>query len=180
MLLLSCTSCGVFTKIGKHTKHEVQVSAVSTTVASMATETIVKGDSIIHIPGTTLEAVLPVLLDSCITDMDSLVSDDVKVYVKPMYHITESGKMVYKGLQIKAITLAKNITPTYTTTQKTTAIISTASALHVDSVGVEKTINKKHDSRLGGYTTIMVLLCLLCVGVFIAKKYYSIKIPFIK
>lgn len=180
MLLLSCTSCGVFTKIGKHTKHEVQVTTASTTVAQVATETTVKGDSLILIPATTLEATLPVLFDSCIDAIDSVVSDNVSVYLKPVYHVTETGKMVYKGIQVKAITKSQTLKPTYTVTQKTTATICSTNATHVDSVSVEKTINKKHDSRLGGYTTIMVILCLLCVGVFIAKKYYSIKIPFIK
>ncbi len=170
----------MFTKIGKRTKHEVQVSTASATVAQVATETTVKGDSLIQIPATTLEAILPVLLDSCIDAIDSVVSDNVKVYVKPVYHFTETGKMVYKGIQVKAVTNAQTLKPTYTVTQKTTATISSTSATRVDSVSVEKSINKKRDSRIGGYTTIMVILCLLCVGVFIAKKYYSIKIPFIK
>jgi hypothetical protein len=180
MLLLSSASCGVFTKTGKCTKHEVQVSTVSNSAAQVSTETSIKGDSVMQVPGTTLEAILPVQFDSCYTMVDSLVSDDVQVYVKPVYHIADFGKKVYKGLQVRAITKPKTIKPSYTVTQRSTTSITNTNKAKIDSVKSDKSFSKKRDSRLGGYTTIIVTISLLCVGLFIARKYFLIKIPFIK
>lgn len=175
--LLAFASCGVFTKIGKHTKHEVHAAAIINEQSLMSNESIIKGDSIIRIDSKTIEATLPFMIDTNDVDaLDSLVSDDVKVYFKPVYHIPHGGKMVFKGMQVKAVIPAKVIAPNYTVTQKSSSNINTTIAIAIDSTLKEQTIIKKSDSRMGGYTTIVVIISLLCVGWFIATRIMNYKL----
>jgi hypothetical protein len=176
LLMLTHASCGVFTKISKHTQHEVKQSIVSNSNLAVASETITKGDSVVQIESKTLQAIVPFIIDTnCVDGLDSIVSNDIKVFVKPVYHITDNGKMVFKGMQIKAVTPAKTIKPNYTQIQRSNTTIQTAITVAKDSVHVEQNQFKKRDNRLGGYTTIIIIVSLLCVGFYIAKKYFSFK-----
>jgi hypothetical protein len=183
MLLLSIASCGVFAKFSKRTKHEVAVTIADSSRVSMATETITTGDSVVHIPSTSISATVPLVLDTNHADLlDSIVSDGVTIYYKTVYSMPADGTMLHsvpmiKGLYIKAVTPAKTYTPNYKVQQRSTATIATAVITKADSTRAENVLDKKRDNRLGGYTAIILSISLLCVGMYVAKNIYSFKNP---
>jgi hypothetical protein len=173
--LLLLTSCGVFAKFGKRAKHEVRATLADSSRISLANSTTITGDSIVHIPATSVLATVPITIDTtclsnnCLPTLDSIITNDIKLYYKPVYHTPADGVKVLQGIQIQAVTPAKSIKPTYKYEHKSAAAIATITVAKVDSTRAEKVLDKKRDNRLGGYTTIILTISLLCVGIFVAK-----------
>jgi hypothetical protein len=172
LLLLFCSSsCGVFSKFAKHAHHEAHHVDSSSSNVSITSEVTVKGDSIIHIPGSSLQVTMPFTFDTLCTDqLDSIVTDQVKVYLRPIYQLNTNGLKSIKGMQVKAITLPKTVKPGFAITQRNTINAEAHTSTLKDSIGIEQQTIKKRDNRLVGYTTIIICISLLCVGIFIAKK----------
>lgn len=161
----------MLTKFSRHTQHEVSQALTATINEQATTEITVRGDSIINVPGTSVQAIMPFNLDTLCTDvLDSIITGDVKIYAKPVYYIGSAGKMVFKGIQIQAITAAKTITPTYTTTMSTTAKMQAAVSATVHVNDEVSTMSKKRDNSIGGYIAFILIISLLCVGFYVAKK----------
>jgi hypothetical protein len=178
LLLLSIASCGVRSKTATHALHEVQKKVVNSEQLIVNSATIIKGDSVLRIESSFVQATLPFAIDANCAGMDSVVSNDVKVYLKPVFITSADGTKIYKGMQVQAITPAKTIKHQYTVSQQSTASIAVSAQASTDSSSQTSATVKNSDTRAGGYATTIIVISLLCAGIFIAQKLFTIKKPF--
>lgn len=169
----------MFSKLAKHAHHEARTERVQDSNYNYQLVTTVKGDSVVNIPATMLQVIVPINVDTLLeATYDSIVTDAVTIFYKPFFQLNQLGVKTLKGMQVKATTPAKVVKPGFVATTYKNVSLHTTDHVWKDSLSTEKQVVKKRDHRLGGYTTIITIISLLCVGWFIAKQ-FKIKIPFL-
>jgi (2Fe-2S) ferredoxin len=172
---LLVASCGTMSKMGQYKKANGYAKVDSTVVKKIVNETFTKGDSVVYVSGSTLQGIVPLNTDTNnATSIDSIISSDVKVYVKTVYYTNSSGKQVLKGVQVNAVTPSKTIKAGYTqiTKSQTNEVAQLAKSTKTKDINVVK--DKKRDSRLGSIIAILILILLLGGGLFIANIYFKL------
>lgn len=171
-LLLVWTSCGVLSKITEHAKHEVHKADSSSSTAYVSYEHTRSGDSIIHIPGTRFEAVIPFLMTEC---EDSIVTDQMTVKLKPVYTIDLDGTKKLKGINVKASTATKTIQPNYTSIDRGTIHLTDNVVSVVDSVAKERTVVKKTNRTATRLAIVIIGILIIAACWYVNKIIFKIK-----